>query len=587
MNALEDTKSGSGSVIETLKYFSELGRFCHETINRLEIAQSFSRAEVLALFAELLDTCQSLRDAILTEDSAATWRTKEELHAVASGLAAGATRRRFLDLAQFLAAGTVSHRRERTRQERLALRDQAVVELMEISRRPVPPELPGPAVEQWLQWACSLEDNLNELELLRLKTNFPRLDDFASQLEINWWHSGDQAGQVASRHSIQAAILVAESGFNGSLLIGNEDANASNSIAIQAEEEVEQFVQTSTAVIEEEPSVEVASDHAEEAHIDLNTALASLFPVDEDREVELEMLSPIENRKLSFFPWLEVEQFTRHIEMAKVERKEARSVRVLLAISHWLEPREHTPLSHPKCGIRALTGHAEGADFDWASPSDVMREITLNDGLPLLTGGVDLLRWGLLQPSGHNFVRIVSIRRFTKEHVKAWFNEVYPIALSDTQIEDICRLTSGIPLLVGELNKLIITSPDDPPTWLGHDRWTEIKSMFEQQIPVIAQELKKGSPAVRLTDCEISMLKTVVKVSSDPMPETIVEDLPESRKRYQHPEYDAFIGRDEAILALLLELGLLPMHNVTAAVPSKALVPVKCDDAICKIIGLL
>ena len=89
MNALEDTKSGSGSVIETLKYFSELGRFCHETINRLEIAQSFSRAEVLALFAELLDTCQSLRDAILTEDSAATWRTKEEFDAVVSRSASG------------------------------------------------------------------------------------------------------------------------------------------------------------------------------------------------------------------------------------------------------------------------------------------------------------------------------------------------------------------------------------------------------------------------------------------------------------------------------------------------------------------
>jgi hypothetical protein len=171
--------------------------------------------------------------------------------------------------------------------------------------------------------------------------------------------------------------------------------------------------------------------------------------------------------------------------------------------------------------------------------------------------------------------------------VKAWFNEVYPIALSDTQIEDICRLTSGIPLLVGELNKLIITSPDDPPTWLGHDRWTEIKSLFEQQIPVIAQELKKGSPAVRLTNCEISMLKTVVNVSGDPMPETIVEDLPESNERYQHPEHDAFIRRDEAVLVLLLELGLLPMHNVTAAVPSKALGTVKCDDAICKIIELL
>jgi hypothetical protein len=111
--------------------------------------------------------------------------------------------------------------------------------------------------------------------------------------------------------------------------------------------------------------------------------------------------------------------------------------------------------------------------------------------------------------------------------------------------------------------------------------------LFEQQIPVIAQELKKGSPAVRLTNCEISMLKTVVNVSGDPMPETIVEDLPESNERYQHPEHDAFIRRDEAVLVLLLELGLLPMHNVTAAVPSKALGTVKCDDAICKIIELL
>ena len=58
-------------------------------------------------------------------------------------------RTRYLDLAQLLVAGTVAHRRERTRQERLRQRDAAVAELMEISALTAPPDLPGPEVEKW------------------------------------------------------------------------------------------------------------------------------------------------------------------------------------------------------------------------------------------------------------------------------------------------------------------------------------------------------------------------------------------------------------------------------------------------------
>ena len=96
----------------------------------------------------------------------------------------------YLDLAHVLAAGTISHRRERTRLERLALRDKAVAELMEISEQAAPPQLPGPVTENWLEWACSLEDEANEPELQELKSGFPRLDDFVRQLEIDWWHDG-------------------------------------------------------------------------------------------------------------------------------------------------------------------------------------------------------------------------------------------------------------------------------------------------------------------------------------------------------------------------------------------------------------
>ena len=119
------------------------------------------------------------------------WETREELHALVDRLDEVADkRRRYLDLAQRLAAGTVSHRRERTRQERMAQRDAAVAELMEISALTAPPDLPGPAAEEWLNWACGLEDGSDDDELQNLKTNFPRVDDFVRQLEIELWHDG-------------------------------------------------------------------------------------------------------------------------------------------------------------------------------------------------------------------------------------------------------------------------------------------------------------------------------------------------------------------------------------------------------------
>ena len=211
----------------------------------------------------------------------------------------------------------------------------------------------------------------------------------------------------------------------------------------------------------------------------------------------------------------------------------------------------------------------------------------MDDGLPLLTGGADLLRWGLLQPSERNFQGIASVRRFSREHIKAWFSDTYRIALSDKQIDDIYALTSGIPILVSEMHKLIIPQPEDPPTWLGLARWIEIKGLFEKQIPAVAHELKKGTPAVRLTDREISLLNMIVTVSTDSTPETIVSNLSQNWEKYQHPEYRPFSSRDEVSLAVLLELGLLPKRNVIGVEPSRTLLPLKHDDAIRHIIEQL
>ncbi len=598
MNASQDTKVGPSVVTETLRSLSERAKVCHEKIDLVEAGQSFNRADVLAEVGKLLDACQNLRDAILSEDGAANWTTKSELGALVRRLDDVAARRRlYLDLAEVLASGTITHRRERTRLERLALRDKAVAELMEISGQPKPPELPGPAAERWLEWACSLEDDTNEIELHKLKNGFPRLDDFVRQLEIDWWHEGSAPEKTEKRKSALEVLAAIESSHSN----GNRNGAHKQPVVEQepvalapAPEAAAQLATIESAPVPEPvPAVEVAPvaeaapiSFSYDTQIDapvLNSDFIEVGANEEPVELPLETLHPNRKGDISFFPWEQVDQFTRRIETADVVRKDARTIRALLAVSHWIEPREQNPMTHPKCGIRALTGYPATPEATYVSPSDVMQFIASDDGLPLLTGGADLLRWGLLQPSERNFQGVASVRRFTPDHLKAWFSETFRIALSDKQIDDIYNLTSGIPYLVGQLHKLIIPMPDDPPTWLGLARWMDIKAQFEKQIPEFAHDLKKGIPAVRLTDRELSLLNMVVIVSGDSTHETIVANLSENWEKYQRPEYRALSSRDEVSLAVLMELGLLPRRNVMGGVPSKALIPVKQDDAIRKI----
>ncbi|HMG86837.1 MAG TPA: hypothetical protein VK574_13990 [Terracidiphilus sp.] len=594
MNASQDTKVGPSVVAETLRSLSEQAKVCHEKIDLAEAGQSFSRADVLAEVGKLLDACQNLRDAILSEDGGANWTTKSELSALVQRLDdVAAKRRRYLDLAQVLATGTITHRRERTRLERLTLRDKAVAELMEISEQPTPPELPGPSAESWLEWACSLEDDTNEIELHKLKNGFPRLDDFVRQLEIDWWHEGP-APEKAEKRKSALAVLAAISGSHSN---GNRNGALKQPVVEQepvalAPADAPAPAESAT-VVEPETAVEAApvagaapiafsDDIPADAPV-LNSASVEAPSDEEAVELPLESLNPNRNGVISFFPWEQVDQFTRRIETADVVRKDARTIRALLAVSHWIEPRDQNPMTHAKCGIRALTGYPITSEPTYVSPSDVMQFIAQDDGLPLLTGGADLLRWGLLQPSERNFQGVAAVRRFTPDHLKAWFSEVFRIALSDKQIDDIYNLTSGIPYLIGQLHRLIIPMPDDPPTWLGLARWMDIKAQFEKQMPEFTHDLKKGAPVVRLTDRELSLLNMVVIVSADSTRETIVANLSENWEKYQHPEYRAMSSRDEVSLAVLMELGLLPRLNATGGVPSKALVPVKQDDAIRKI----
>jgi len=67
----EETKYAPSVVAETLKSLAEQAKVCHEKIDQVEAAQSLNRGEIIAEVGKLLDLCQNLRDAILSEDNSA------------------------------------------------------------------------------------------------------------------------------------------------------------------------------------------------------------------------------------------------------------------------------------------------------------------------------------------------------------------------------------------------------------------------------------------------------------------------------------------------------------------------------------
>jgi hypothetical protein len=589
---------GRSVVAETLQNLTNQADLCRNTIDLLEAGQQVSRGEALAGLSRLFDACQNLRDAILSEDSAADWGSVDELHELVIRLDdAASKRRRYLDLAQVLAGGTVIHRRERSRQERLALRDAAVAELMEISDLAAPPELPGPSADEWLPWACSLEDGVDDPDLIHLKNHFPNLDDFVSEMEIEWWQEGNARPAVQLGASIPAISVtspappVAQPSASSSSGSGADPASAQafshsdSDIAIEEETEA-----PDTAAVNE-----LQHEHADETEASIDPDVAELLksatlePVAtpapqlsvESGDHVVTLTDTLLSGKLSFFAWNDVDQFARHLEKAKVNPHEDRQVRALLAISHWLEPREHNPVLHPTCGIRALTGYTGTSAAAVSDPEDVAKAIEDDERLALFSGGAALLRWGLLQPSEEQFNGIAPIRRLRFDQIKAWFGEVYQIELAEQQFRDIYTLTSGIPILIGELHKLIITNADEPPSWIGHAPWVEIKSKYELLIPKVAQELKRGLRSVRLTEREIALIKMVVIASEDSTADTISSNLSDNWVKYGRSEFRPMSSRDEVCVALLQDLGLLPMRRVGGQQDrTKTLLPLESGDAL-------
>jgi len=566
VGAFEETKCRRSVVSDTFENLRDQARRCREKIDLLEAGQRVDRAETLADLGQLLDACQNLRDAILSEDSGASWKTTMELQSLVDRLDDVALRRkRYLDLAQLLVAGTVSHRRERTKKERLKQRDAAVAELMEVSAMSNLEELPGPAVQEWLNWACSLEDGSNDPGLAKLKSTLPRVDEFVSQLEIDMWQDGevslgDHDHMVGALPEIKAEPVESTTGEE------HDDAVRTEASATEGTSDAAPGMEESGAEKNEESKTSVAEESAAKP---------------------AKKVTGKRGQRLSFFDESEIEALKAQLEAAKSEPKASREVRALFGISQWLLPSDQNPVLQESCGIRALIGYKGSSDLLPVSPEDAEQAINAESDLQLFTGGADLLRWSIGQRAEGNEDAIASIRRLSIEQIRSWFADVYKIELAEPQVLDMYRLTSGIPLLVGELHRLVLPNPKTPPTWLGYAIWTNVKTSFERRLPVLARELRNGSPAVRLTEQEIRVLKMVAIASDDSTQETLLTHLTGEWDKYHRPEIQAMSAKDEPRVELLQSLGLLPMNSDGPSDPLKGLMPIATDDALRQIVSYL
>ncbi|HEV2214775.1 MAG TPA: hypothetical protein VGR64_05760, partial [Terracidiphilus sp.] len=292
--------------------------------------------------------------------------------------------------------------------------------------------------------------------------------------------------------------------------------------------------------------------------------------------------------QFSFFPEEEVECFSLYLEKAKRESKDERKVRALFAISHWLNPIDQNPVSHPSCGIRAQVDYSGATDLVPSSPTEASKAIGSHSKLLLFTGGADLLRWSLSQPPNGHFDALATVRRLTLDHIRVWFHDIYKIELAEPQLNDIFRLTSGIPLLVGEMHKLIVHDADAPPSWIGFELWTTVLTNFGNRLPALAHELTHGSSTIRLTEREIEILKMMVIASDDfATPESIVSGLTTEWSDYRHPEFQPLSATDAGSVALLERLGMLPSREGAGSSPIQSLVPLQHDDALRQVVRYL
>lgn len=215
------------------------------------------------------------------------------------------------------------------------------------------------------------------------------------------------------------------------------------------------------------------------------------------------------------------------IRFALEEGKRELGVRLVVAGSHWVEP-----LQDDRGGLPDRLGYtpadvidnAQVAQGVEADPLLVLNATPATAGLlaerrdrdksvPLLIGGVDLLRWALAQSAIVDGVTLVQVgmNRVSEGRISWWFERLRGLHFERGDgLGQIAQTTSGIPLLLGIWDEALGGGHggDVDAAKLG-----AIGAGFDEALGGRARALVNGPGAVRLTPREIELMRMVVAVA--------------------------------------------------------------------------
>jgi HAMP domain-containing protein len=187
-------------------FFSELTkldaslRVIQAQVDRLRSGFEDDSDQLKQNITEASGHASALRGLIHAQDANSKWSDREALEHLILALEIASDekrveqrRRKLLELAGELEAGSIRHRSNARAEGLNALRVNAAAQLREMAaRKEQDRELPGPEASQWVHWVCNLEEERDAGVLADLRENYTALDELAASIEESFWVPGQR-----------------------------------------------------------------------------------------------------------------------------------------------------------------------------------------------------------------------------------------------------------------------------------------------------------------------------------------------------------------------------------------------------------
>lgn len=155
-------------------------------------------------------------------------------------------------------------------------------------------------------------------------------------------------------------------------------------------------------------------------------------------------------------------------------------------------------------GLLAI--HADSADLDQMLTLPPSRGTA-----PILIGGLDLLRRAIESDRSvdRGYILSFGLDRLSLPRLHWWFERLRAWTFqSPDSIQQIYVETSGIPFLVGEFDQILLKEVE-PAGEVTTAQLRHARAELERRLPELAQRLREGPPAERLTPRELELLRMV------------------------------------------------------------------------------